>query len=43
MEEGISGLSREERRVLEERTERLRHWLDKGQKILPWLVRFMRL
>jgi len=26
-----------------ERIERLNHWLDKGQKILPWLVRFMKI
>jgi len=26
-----------------ERIERLNHWLDKGQNILPWLVRFMKL
>ncbi len=43
MEEAMADLPEKERRVLRERLERLKHWLDKGQKILPWLVRFMRL
>lgn len=43
MEESMEGLPEAERRVLAERIERLKHWLDKGQKILPWLVRFMKL
>lgn len=43
MEEAMADLPEKERRVLRERIERLNHWLDKGQKILPWLVRFMRL
>lgn len=36
-------LPTKERHVTEERIERLRHWLDKGQKILPWVIRFMKL
>lgn len=43
MEESLAGLSAQERRVTEERIERLKHWIDKGQKILPWLIRFMKL
>lgn len=43
MEAALEGLSAEEQRVLVERIDRLKHWLDKGQKILPWLVRFMKL
>jgi HTH-type transcriptional regulator, glycine betaine synthesis regulator len=43
MEEAMVGLPENEQRVLRERMERLKHWLDKGQKILPWIVRFMKL
>ena len=43
MEQLLPELSPEERRLTEERIERLKHWLDKGRKILPWLVRFMNL
>jgi len=41
MEEALVNLSLEERRATEQRIERLKHWLDKGRKILPWLIRFM--
>lgn len=43
MEDSLAELPPKERRVTEERIERLKHWLDKGQKILPWLIRFMKL
>lgn len=43
MQHSLSELPPEERRTTEERLERLKHWLDKGQKILPWLIRFMKL
>ena len=43
MEQLLPELPADERRLTEERIERLEHWLDKGQKILPWLVRFMNL
>lgn len=43
MEDSLGELPPEERRTTEERIERLKHWLDKGQKILPWLIRFMKL
>jgi DNA-binding transcriptional regulator GbsR (MarR family) len=43
MEEALAGLSARERRAAAQRIERLKHWLDKGQKILPWLIRFMKL
>jgi len=43
MEESLAQLTPRERRVTEQRIERLKHWIDKGQKILPWLIRFMRL
>jgi DNA-binding transcriptional regulator GbsR (MarR family) len=43
MEDSLAGLTPKERRATKQRLERLKHWLDKGQKILPWLVRFMKL
>lgn len=43
MEESLAELPPKERRVTEQRIERLKHWIDKGQKILPWLIRFMKL
>lgn len=43
MERSLAGLGPRERRATKERIERLKHWLDKGQKILPWLIRFMKL
>jgi DNA-binding transcriptional regulator GbsR (MarR family) len=43
MEDSLGELPPEARRTTEERIERLKHWLDKGQKILPWLIRFMKL
>ena len=43
MEDSLDELAPEERRTTEERIDRLKHWLDKGQKILPWLIRFMKL
>ncbi len=43
MEHSLADLPAKERRITEERIARLKHWLDKGQKILPWIVRFMKL
>ncbi len=43
MEDSLGGLTPKERRATKQRLERLKHWLDKGQNILPWLVRFMKL
>ncbi len=43
MEDSLAESPPEERHTTEERIERLKHWLDKGQKILPWLIRFMKL
>ena len=43
MEESLEALPAKERRVTEQRIERLKHWLEKGRKILPWLIRFMKL
>lgn len=43
MEDSLAELPAKERRVTEQRIERLKHWLEKGRKILPWLIRFMKL
>jgi DNA-binding transcriptional regulator GbsR (MarR family) len=43
MEASLAGLPPAERRATKQRVERLKHWLDKGQKIIPWLIRFMKL
>jgi len=43
MEQALSALPAKERKATRERIERLKHWLDKGRKLLPWLIRFMKL
>jgi HTH-type transcriptional regulator, glycine betaine synthesis regulator len=42
MEQALSALPAKERKATRERIERLKHWLDKGRKLLPWLIRFMK-
>ena len=42
MEEALSRLPSKERKATRERIERLKHWLDKGQKMIPWVIRFMK-
>ncbi len=41
MEELLPTLGAAERKATEARIERLRHWLDKGQKMLPWILKFL--
>ncbi len=43
MEESLAGLSPKERVAAQQRLDRLKHWLDKGRKMLPWIIRFMKL
>jgi DNA-binding transcriptional regulator GbsR (MarR family) len=43
MEQALAQLPPKERKATRERIERLKHWLDKGRKLLPWLIRFMKL
>lgn len=43
MEECLAALSSKERRATRQRLDRLKHWLDKGQKMIPWVLRFMKL
>lgn len=42
MEEALSRLPAKERKATRERIDRLKHWLDKGQKMIPWVIRFMK-
>lgn len=41
MEELLPTLAPSNRKATEARIERLRHWLDKGQKMLPWILKFL--
>jgi DNA-binding transcriptional regulator GbsR (MarR family) len=43
MEAALADLPPKDRRATRERIDRLKHWLEKGRKILPWLIRFMKL
>ena len=43
MEAELPGLTSKDRRAIGERIERLKHWLDKGQKMIPWVIRFLKL
>ena len=43
MEQMTGGLPDEDRQVASERIDRLKYWLDKGQKTFPWIVRFLKL
>jgi len=43
MEGSLAELPAQERRAIKERIGRLKHWIDKGQKILPWIIRFMKI
>jgi DNA-binding transcriptional regulator GbsR (MarR family) len=43
MEAALAELPPKDRRATRERIDRLKHWLEKGRKILPWLIRFMKL
>jgi DNA-binding transcriptional regulator GbsR (MarR family) len=41
MESLAEDLPNSERRTAEERLERLKHWLERGEKMLPWILRFL--
>jgi DNA-binding transcriptional regulator GbsR (MarR family) len=43
MEQMMQSLPETERQLPTERIDRLKYWLGKGQKIAPWLVRFLKL
>jgi len=41
MEELLPTMNLADRKITKARIERLRHWLDKGQKMLPWIMKFL--
>jgi DNA-binding transcriptional regulator GbsR (MarR family) len=43
MERMMQSLSDTDRQLPGERIDRLKYWLGKGQKVVPWLVRFLKL
>ena len=42
MEKMMAALPEHERQLPAERIDRLNYWLGKGQKIVPWLVKFLK-
>lgn len=43
MERMMQSLPEADRQLPTERIDRLKYWLGKGQKVVPWLVRFLKL
>ncbi len=43
MERMMQSLPETDRQLPAERIDRLKYWLGKGQKVVPWLVRFLKL
>ena len=41
MEDLSEGLSAADRKATHARIERLKHWLEKGQTMLPWIMKFL--
>jgi len=41
MEQLLATLPDEEREIALQRVDRLNHWLGKGQKMMPWILRFL--
>jgi len=41
MERLVDGMQSRDRAAAEERLERLKHWLERGEKMLPWLLKFL--
>jgi HTH-type transcriptional regulator, glycine betaine synthesis regulator len=41
MESLLAGMPAGERQVTKERLDRLKHWLEKGERMLPWALRFL--
>lgn len=41
MESLLATLPAAERRSAGERLERLKHWLEKGERMLPWVLKFL--
>ena len=41
MESLLAEMPAEERQATSQRLVRLRHWLEKGEKMLPWALKFL--
>ena len=41
MEVMAGGMPAADRHAAEERLERLKHWLERGEKMLPWILKFL--
>lgn len=41
MESLLAGMSDEDRKTTQQRIDRLKHWLEKGQTIVPWVLKFL--
>jgi len=41
MEELSADMTPQERKSAQVKIERLRHWLEKGQKMIPWILKFL--
>jgi hypothetical protein len=41
MESLLAEVPAEERQATRQRLVRLRHWLEKGEKMLPWALKFL--
>jgi hypothetical protein len=41
MESLASGMESADRATAEERLERLKHWLERGETMLPWLLKYL--
>jgi len=42
MEAGVQDLPKDERGDAQDRIKRLRHWMEKGQTLIPWVLRFLK-
>ncbi len=41
MEAEARGMDSEEQKIAFQRIERLKHWMERGQKMMPWILRFL--
>lgn len=41
MEEEAQDMDDGDKRIALQRIERLKHWMDRGQKMLPWILKFL--
>jgi DNA-binding transcriptional regulator GbsR (MarR family) len=41
MEKYLEGLPKEEQQATRERLKRLKHWMEKGNTMLPWIMKFL--